>query len=63
MNAKHFLSSKTFWFGALYVVIGAAGIFGFADWKPSTELEQLVLLGTGLLAIVLRFLTKQPIGL
>ena len=60
---KKFYQSKTFWFGVLTVVVGVAGLFGFADYAPSTDLEQAMEIVLGAITILLRFLTKEPVSL
>ena len=62
MNKK-FYASKTFWFGALYVLVSAAGALGFAEFQPSADLVNIVGLGTGVLIIVLRALTNKGVSL
>ena len=56
---KKFYRSKTFWFGALSVVIGVAGLFGFADFVPGDETVQIMEVINGIVVIALRFLTNQ----
>ena len=58
---KEFYKSKTFWFGALWVVLGVAGLFGYADFEPSSDLEQIMEIVNGVLVILLRFLTNKGI--
>ena len=60
---KKFYASKTFWFGALYVLVAAAGLFGFAEFQPSADLVQIVGLLTGVGIIVLRFLSNKGVSL
>jgi hypothetical protein len=60
-DGKVLLKSKTFWFGVLIVVNAIATIFGFKDFQPSENLEKFVELGVGLIVILLRLKTSQPI--
>ena len=60
-DGKVLLKSKTFWFGALIVVNAVAAVFGFKDFQPSENLEKFVELGVGLIIILLRLKTSQPI--
>lgn len=60
---KEFYKSKTFWFGALSVVVGVAGLFGFADFVPGDETVQIMEVVNGIVIIVLRFITDQGITL
>ncbi len=62
MNKK-FFESKTFWFGALSVLVGVAGLFGFAEFVPGDETVQIMEVVNGIVIIVLRFLTNQGITL
>ena len=58
---KEWYKSKTIWFGALYVLISLAGVFGFVQFSPSADLVEIVGGVTGVLVIVLRLLTKEPV--
>ena len=60
-DGKTLLKSKTFWFGLLIAVNAVAAIFGFKDFQPSESLEKFVELGVGLIVILLRLKTSQPI--
>lgn len=61
--SKEFYRSKTFWFGVLSVVVGVAGLFGYADFVPGDETVQILEVINGIVVIVLRFLTNQGITL
>ena len=61
--SKDFYRSKTFWFGALSVLVGVAGLFGFADFVPGDETVQIMEVINGIVVIALRFLTNQGIHL
>jgi hypothetical protein len=60
---KPFWQSKTFWFNVLALVVAVAGAFGFAGFRPSADTEQLAYVLVVLINLVLRFVTKQPVGL
>jgi hypothetical protein len=60
-DGKALLTSKTFWFGALIVINAIAAIFGFKDFQPSGSLKEFVELAVGLIVILLRLKTSQPI--
>ncbi len=60
---KKFYESKTFWFGALSVLVGVAGLFGFADFVPGDETVQWMEVVNGIVVIILRFLTNKGISL
>lgn len=62
MDSKPWWQSKTVWFGLLMVLVSIANLFGYADWQPTQE-ELAVILGVvGLVQILLRLVTKQPIA-
>jgi hypothetical protein len=63
LTIKSALRSKTVWFGILYVLGAVAGLFGFADYQPTPEVNNIVEVVTGVLIIGLRFLTKEPVRL
>ena len=58
---KKFYQSKTFWFFILSLVVSVAGLFGFADFSPSTDQTQILAVIVSVVGILLRFLTKEPI--
>ena len=60
---KDFWKSKTFWFGVLWVIVGVAGLFGYADYVPDSDVEQIAEIVNGIIIIVLRFLTSQGVAL
>lgn len=55
---KGFWTSKTFWFNILAIVVAVAGQFGFVGFEPDAELIAVVV---GIVNVLLRFLTKQPV--
>ena len=59
---KAWYASKTIWVGILEIVIGALGLAATflqaGDYTPAA----FALLAVGVLTVVLRFLTSQPIG-
>jgi len=57
---KSFYQSKTLLFNALSVAVFVAVAFGFADFAPDPEIMGLA---AALLNIVLRLVTKTPVGL
>lgn len=60
-TSKRWYESKTMWFGLLWILIGVAGLFGFADFVPSTELEQVAEIVNGIFIVVLRYVTDTSI--
>ena len=63
MNMKWFPKSKTFWFGVLYIAIGIAGMFGYSNYQPTPEVQQWLAVATGVIILVLRYLTDRPISI
>ena len=59
--SKKFYESKTFAFGAISVLVGVAGLFGFADFIPGEETVQIMEVVNGIVVILLRFKTNQAI--
>lgn len=63
MDAKKFYVSKLFWLGVIQVVIGGLGLVApFLEAGVYTP-AAYVALASGVLTIVLRFVTDQPIEL
>ena len=60
---KSFWKSKTLWFGCLWVIVGVAGLFGFGDFVPGSDVIEWAEIINGLLVIVLRVITKVPLKL
>ena len=61
MNTKALLTSKTFWFNILTVVIALAGVVGFADFQPTKETAETTIALVGIANILLRLLTRTSI--
>lgn len=57
MDAKHFLTSWTIWFGILQVLLGGVG---FISGQMNTE-AALALVSTGIGTIGFRIKTTQPV--
>ena len=58
IDAKGLLKSKTFWFGALFIITAIANFFGYAEFQPSPGLVGAI----GGIIILLRIVTKKPIS-
>ena len=63
---KDWYKSKTLWFAALTVSVGvAASVFGFNEWVPdevtADTIQTVVLVLVGVVNIVLRYVTREPI--
>jgi len=59
---KPWYTSKTLWFNALFLVSAIAAYFGFADFKPDSNVVELAGVVVSVINIVLRFVTKEPIA-
>lgn len=51
---------KTIGFAVLWIVIQLAGIIGFADYTPETDLAEMVNAAVGFLFVFLRLYTDTP---
>ena len=58
---KKWYQSKTFYFGVLSIVIGVAGLFGFGDFVPGSDVIEWAEIINGLIVIGLRVITKVPL--
>ena len=63
MDGKSLWKSKTFWFNLLALVVVIATAFGFADFQPSPEVEQIGMVVITIVNLLLRFMTKEPVKL
>ena len=62
MVAKSFWKSKLFWLGVIEIAIGVLALLGPFLEVGDFGAAGFVALALGILTIVLRFLTKQPIS-
>lgn len=62
MEAKRWYASKVLWFNAVFVLVLVLNAFGFREFQPSPETEQWATLIILVVNLILRFVTKQPIG-
>ncbi len=60
-QGKALIKSKTFWFNVLAGVVAIASIFGFGDFKPSSETTEAIATLTAVVNIFLRLNTSEPI--
>lgn len=60
---KPFYQSKTFWFNILAGLVAVAGLFGFGDFQPSQDVVEIIGVIVAAANLVLRFVTKVPVGL
>lgn len=61
MDNKPWYTSKTIIFGILFTVVHFAGLVGFGEYSPPTDLVSLLDQIGGLVAILLRLWTTRPI--
>ena len=60
-GSKKFYESKTFWFSVVYAIVSIAGLFGYADFTPSTDVAEIVQLSGAIIMLVLRLMTNKGI--
>jgi hypothetical protein len=60
---KPFYQSKTFWFNLLAGLVAVAGLFGYAEFKPSADVLQIISVLVAAINIALRFVTKTALTL
>jgi len=60
-QGKSLISSKTFWFNILFVLVSLAGLFGYSEFKPDERLVSFVATFGAVINIVLRVKTSEPI--
>ena len=60
---KSAIKSKTIIFGILTVAVGVAGLFGFADYQPSTNVDNYGEILYGIIVVFLRFRTNNAVSL
>ena len=63
MGNKSIFTSKTFYFALLYGLINVAGILGFNDFSPSSDVAEIVGIVVSIVAIALRFVTNRGVSL
>ena len=60
---KKWYASKTFRFLILFAAVQVAGLFGYADYTPGTDVAEYIQLGVAVIAAVLRAVTNQGVEL
>lgn len=63
MDAKSILTSKTFWFNVLALIVTIAGAFGFTTFQPDAKTGEYALVAVTIINLVLRFYTSQAVKL
>ena len=61
MDSKPWYHSRTILFFLLFAAANVAGLFGFADWTPTSDQSELINLAVAGIAMALRWRTTQPI--
>ena len=62
-GTKKFYQSKVFYFALLFGAVQLAGLFGFADFKPTADVAELIGLVGAAVMLILRFVTNKGISL
>jgi hypothetical protein len=60
---KKFYKSKTVWFALLFGLVNVAGLVGYADYSPGTDVVEIVNVVVAAVTLLLRFVTKEPLEL
>ena len=60
---KSIFASRTFWFAVLYGTVSLAGLVGFADFTPSSDVAEIVGVLVAAVSIALRYVTRDPVSL
>ena len=65
--SKPIWQSKTFWFNLVFLLLGivtaVAHYFGYGEWEPAEDVQQILFVVVLAINILLRFITKQPVTL
>lgn len=61
MDSKNFLTSKTFWFNVLALVVVVSQAFGFADFQADPKTAEYAAVIVTLINVALRFATTKPV--
>lgn len=61
INGKALIKSKTFWFNIVAVIVAVATLFGYGEFQPDSRISEAVTLVAGIVNILLRLKTSQPI--
>lgn len=59
---NRFKGYKTVGFAVLFGLIHIAGLVGYADYTPSTDVAEIVGIITSIVVVALRYVTTTPLG-
>lgn len=60
---KKWYESKTLWFAILFGIVNVAGVFGFAGYEPSADVQEISNIVVAAVFLVLRLVTNKKIVL
>jgi multisubunit Na+/H+ antiporter MnhB subunit len=60
---KKLFQSKTVLFAVLFFAVSVAGLFGYADYTPGSDLTEIVNIAVSVVMLVLRLVTSKGIEL
>ncbi len=59
---KSIFQSKTIWFSVIYGIVNVAGLVGFADFSPSSDVAEIVGVAVSAIGIALRLVTSKSVS-
>lgn len=66
MESKPWYKSKTLWFNLAFLVLTlilvVARFFGYGDFEPGVEWQEIVAVVGSVINLILRYATKKPIS-
>ena len=60
---KKFYQSKTLIFTVLFALLQLAGLFGYADFTPGSDVVEYINLGAAVIMAILRAVTSEGVEL
>jgi len=60
---KAWYESKTVWFAVLFGLVSVAGLFGYADYTPDSNVTEIVNVVVSVIVLVLRLVTSTKVSL
>lgn len=52
---KEWYKEKKLWFAVLFVLVSIAAVFGYNDWQPPSDLQELVAIIQAILLLLLKY--------